>query len=159
MARAESTDYYQSFRFWVTEPNAFLNPTAGFKTVTIPKLTTEVATYREGTRLYTLKQSGVPEVDEVTMTSGVARRASDFFAWVKASIEGGEYRTDLEIWHFHRVDPQGITGVPSKTYRLLECFASNVKVAGDLDADTSDINVAELTVNFEELQITDKVSA
>ena len=159
MARAQVTDYYQNFRFWVSEPNAFLDPSAGFKTVSIPKLTTDVAEYREGTRQYTLKQAGIPKVDEVTMTQGIARKASNFFNWVQLSIGPGEYRTDLEIRHFHRVDPQGITGAPSKVYRLLECFASEVEISSGLDADSNEISIASLIVNFEELAIIDNFAA
>lgn len=159
MARAQTSDFYQNYRFHVVEPNGFLNPAGGFNSVSLPTLEAETADYREGTRTYTIKQGGIPSVNEVTLMQGVARRDSDFFNWVKTTIEGGEYRTDLEIWHFHRVDPQGIAGVPSKTYRLLECWAKSIKPSGDLDAKTSDISIQEMVVEFEELDIQTKVGA
>lgn len=159
MARAQTTDFYQNYRFFAREPNGFLDPAAGFNSISLPTLEAETADYREGTRTYTIKQAGIPSVNEVTFMQGVARRGSAFFDWVIRSIEGGEYRTDLEIWHFHRVDPQGIAGVPSKTYRLLECWAKSIKPSGDLDAKTSDISIQEMVVEFEELRIQTKVGA
>lgn len=152
MARAENTDFYQSFRFHVVEPNGFLNPAAGFQAVGTPEYTVENVDYREGIYKYTRKYPGIPSTAEITLSRGVARRASNFFTWVRAVIEGGEYRTDLEIWHFHRVDPFGIDGAPSRVYRLLNAFPVRVKIAADLDSQGSDVSLEELDIAFEEFE-------
>src|SRR5271170_545890 len=99
MARAALTDYFQKFRFHVVEPNAFLNPAAGFHAASIPEVSTENAEYRDGVTTYTKKQPGIPTIAEITLSKGVVRQSSDFFNWLTTVIEGaGNYRTDLEIW-------------------------------------------------------------
>lgn len=153
MARAQSTDYFQKFRFHVVEPNNFLTTAAGFTAVTIPEVSTENAEYRDGITKMTKKQPGVPSVGEVTLSRGVTRVESDFYQWLRKCIDGGEYRTDLEIWHFHRLDgPLSVNSTPSRTIRCLEAYASNVKLADDLESTGSDISVAEVTLQVEDVE-------
>lgn len=154
MARAALTDFYQKFRFHVVEPNNFLNPAAGFHAAGIPEVSVDNADYRDGVTTYTKKQPGIPTIAEVTLSQGVVRRSSDFFNWLTICIEGsGDYRTDLEIWHFHRVDgPLSVNATPSRTIRLLEAYASSVKLADDLDSTGSDISLSEITIQSEKVE-------
>lgn len=154
MARGVSTDYYQGFAFHVREPNNFLFPSAGFQAVSVPETTVGIAEYREGIFRYTRKQPGIPTQNDLTLTQGVTKRRSDFFAWLLNAIEGRAYRTDLEIYHFHRTDTVGVDGVPSRVYRALEAFPTRVKLAGDLDGTSEDISLTEIDIVFEELQVT-----
>src|SRR5690606_16725753 len=146
-------DFYQGFSFHVREPNNFLFPAAGFQAVTVPETTVGVAEYREGIYTYTRKQPGIPTQNDLTLTQGVTKRKSDFFEWLLNAIEGRAYRTDLEIWHFHREDTKGINGVPSRVYRALEAFPTRVKAAADLDGTAEDISLAEIDIAFEELEV------
>lgn len=152
MARAESTDFYQSFKFHVVEPNGFLNPVAGFQSVGTPEYSIDPVEYREGTYTFTRKYPGVPTTSAITLQNGVARRDSDFYNWAMAVIEGGPYRTDIEIWHFHRVDTFGIRGAPSRVYRLLNAFPTRCKIASDLDSTASDVSLQELDLEWESFE-------
>ena len=153
MARALSTDYFQGFAFHVREPNNFLFPSAGFQAVTVPETTLGIAEYHEGIYRYTRKQPGIPTQNDLTLSQGVTKRGSDFFDWILNAIEGRAYRTDIEIYHFHREDPRGVDGVPSKIYRCLEAFPLRVKAAADLEGTSEDISLAEIDIAFEELEI------
>jgi len=149
MARSINTDFLQLFKFRVAEPSNFLNPVAGFSSVSVPDFSEPEVTYREGLYVYTRKYPGIPEVSNVTLRRGVARSATDFYNWVLASINGQEYRTTVEIQHFHRADQKQ----PSARYILKEAFAIRMKTSDDLDANTPDIAMEELEIAFEELQV------
>lgn len=149
MARSINTDFLQLFKFRVTEPRGFLNPVAGFSAVTIPDFSQPEVTYREGLFVFTRKYPGIPEFTNITLSRGVARGATDFFNWMLAAINGQEYRTDLEIQHFHRADQKN----PSARYLIKEAFPVRVKPSGDLDANTADVAIEELEIAFEELQV------
>lgn len=139
---------------------------AGFNSITMPEITVEHAEYREGIRVYTMKFPGVPTIAEITLNRGVARYDTAFFNWVLAAIEGNEYRSDIVVYHVQRpadehtadtskgpnIDVTG-EGIISKQYNLYECSPARVKIAGDLDASTSDVSLAELDVSFERFDI------
>lgn len=149
MARSINTDFLQLFKFRVVEPSNFLNPVAGFASVTIPDFAQPDVTYREGLYVYTRKYPGIPEFPNVTLRRGVARAATDFYSWVLASVNGQEYRTTIEIQHFHRADNKQ----PSARYILKEAFAVRMKPSDDLDANTPDIAMEELEIAFEEMEV------
>ena len=174
MSRAQATDPLHSFRFHAKlvegQPGYTGNlngdqigdAEAGFTTLTAPEVTLEHAEYREGNRTYTEKYPGIPTMNDITLTRGVARRETAFFEWLLAAIEGREYRGDLLIMQFPRFDRGGRVGAASpglelpegyenlsKRYLLYNASPSRVKLAGDMDATTSDVSVAELDVVFE----------
>lgn len=149
MARAIATDFLHLFKFRVTEPSNFLNPAAGFSTVSIPDFTQAEVTYREGLYVYTRKYPGIPEFSNITLSRGVARSATDFFNWMLQPINGQEYRTTIEIQHFHRADQKQ----PSARYILKEAFAVRMKPTGDLDANSPEVAIEELEIAFEEMQV------
>lgn len=176
MARAMATDPLHAFRFHVRatevagldgdplQPSTSIDgfrgvgeeAEAGFQAVTVPELSVEAAEYREGLKTYTQKYPGIPTTTELTLTRGVARADTAFLEWVKAAVEGGEYRTDLIIYHAlregrsHPFQADVDFGTAnSKSYKVREAFPTRVKLAGDLDASTSDVSLAEVEVAFE----------
>lgn len=162
MARAEASDYLHSFRFQVVDVSAdggsFLGtaeprgdrfPQGGFNACGMPNMTVETATYREGIWTWTKKQAGVPTLDDVTLSRGVARAETALAKWAMAAAKGGEYRADVTILHFHRDDAQQ----PARRIILREAFPVSVKLAGDLDATSSDISITEMTLAYESFDL------
>jgi phage tail-like protein len=143
---------------------------AGFNSITMPEITVEHAEYREGIRVYTMKFPGVPTIAEITFNRGVARNDTAFFNWVLAAIEGNEYRADIVVYHIQRPANEHVADTSrgneldaeaaiSKEYHLYNCSPARVKVAGDLDASTSDISLAELDVALERFDVVRPVNA
>jgi phage tail-like protein len=137
---------------------------AGFTSITMPEITLETAEYREGILTYTQKYPGVPTFNDVTLSRGVARFDTSFFNWILGGIEGNQYRTDVSLFHVQR--PQrtlardtsagtvlGVNDVNSKKVILREALPVRVKPAGDLDASTSDISLAEIDIGYERIDI------
>jgi phage tail-like protein len=151
-----------SFRFQVvTSPGApagdVLDPEAGFNTVSTPEQTVEVAEYKEGVYTYTRKYPGNPTMSDVTLTRGVTRADTNFYEWVQAAIRGSEYRTDMEIRHFHRDDFGDVEsadrGAPTKVYVLDNALPIRNKIAADMDATASDISIQEMDVAYESFSV------
>lgn len=181
MARAQSTDYLHSMKFFVesasptgaggTNPLARTDgagAVAGFSACTTPELTSEAVEYREGHMIYTKKYPGVPTVADITLSRGVTLRGTAFYNWMLQAVEGGEYRADLKIYHLHRdampgrsegAPPTNSLGIDleniqvARIYNIFEAFPVRHKVAGDLDATASDISVAELDVAYEHFTV------
>ncbi len=169
MARGQAFDYLHSMRFHVsvidpTNPVRTVNPDAGFSSCTVPEVTIDPVEYREGQFLYTRKYPGIPSYNDVTMMRGVARRDSGFWDWIRRVIEGTqEYRTEIEIQHFHRIDTLpgpslapaeniNLTS-PAKVYRLWQAFPSRHKFSADLDATDSSVSIMELDVAYEHCEM------
>lgn len=185
MARAAATDFLHSMRFHVTtdaalgaglQPEVFgANVPAGFMSCTTPEATTEAVEYREGQFNYPMKFPGNTTVSDVTLQKGVAPSSSNFWNWLRVVIEGsGEYRTTMTIKHYNRSvltnarptattssssmatsSAAGPDAKASRTYKLYEAFPIRHKVAGDLDASSSDISVMELDVAYEYFDVED----
>ena len=182
MARAASTDFLHSMRFHVSlvsqgddlipdVTNSFAQ--AGFMSCSTPELTVEAVEYREGTYNYPRKYPGNATVSDVSLQRGVTRTDSGFWAWIRSTAEGsGNYRTTVQIKHFDRrvltQTRSNVTGagtraadendgrgnaVAARTYQLNEAFPIRHKVAGDLDASSSDISVQELDVAYETFDV------
>lgn len=175
MARAQATDPLHNFRFHaragaveglaaidVMQPGGVPSPgvgdtaEAGFTAITTPEFTVEAAEYREGIKTYTEKYPGIPTVNESTYSRGVGRNDTAFLGWVLAAIEGREYRTDITIFHATRAgrtfphDPAtSFPNAEAKRYFQFEAFPVRVKIAGDLDASTSDVGIMEMDVAVE----------
>lgn len=177
MARAQQTDFLQSFRYQVSVSSvdgtprlqAPGRPEAGFSNVSTPEVTTENAEYREGTFIYTRKQPGVPSMADITMSRGVTREDSSFYDWIRVVNEGsGEYRADVDIQHFHRdtalnrefptdgSQPNKTdidTNSPAKIYHVREAYPIRVKQVADLDATSSEISVGEIDITYETFEV------
>ena len=188
MAREVISDFLHSFRYHVsvstTDGTVFLGssaingtkptgasqmqPQAGFSAVNTPSGTIDAVEYREGQYIYTRKYPGIPTMDDVTMSRGVALTDTEFFKWFIVAAEGfGEYRADVSIFHFHRHDGlSGRIGTPPtaaegrfldkearKEYKLFDAFPTAHKVAGDLDGTASEISIMDLTVAYERFDV------
>ncbi len=151
MPRAQSTDPLQGFRFKVVDANvdggSFL--TGGFATATLPEFTMEAAEYKNGDEKFKRKFPGIPTVNDVTLTRGVVKTNTEFYDWLKAALNGQEYRSDVTIQQFHRESD----AEPAFVYTLKNAFPIRVKPAGDFDANTSDINLAEVDIAYEEFEV------
>jgi phage tail-like protein len=147
-------------------PVSGLLPEAGFQSVSTPEYTVESVEYREGLRTYAEKYPGIPTTNDLTFNRGVARLDTAFFDWVTAAIEGREYRADLTILHAVRVGRGAALGgggvfnaatdfVPanSRIYNIRQAFPMRVKIAGDMDAGTSDVSLSEIDVSYETFDV------
>jgi phage tail-like protein len=168
--RSANTDYYHNFRFHVGVAGwdgvDYLSTTqAGFNTCTTPEYTLEATEYREGIYSYTRKFPGIVTVSDITLGRGVVRTASRFYEWMVRAVEGGEYRADVTIYHYHRVgkEPDESAGVSggsprddlryAKRYNCKECLPIRFKPAGDLDATASDVSIQEVDIAMERFEI------
>jgi phage tail-like protein len=148
-------------------------PQAGFKTCSLPDLSVDVKTYKEGIWIYDRKFPGVPTVSDVTMSRGVTRNDTAFYRWLLKTAEGtGEYRAKISIKIYHRDtnltlrDPASTINdatepglnnltLPARTITLYEAFPTKVTLGSALDSANSEISVAELTLSCERFTITD----
>lgn len=155
MARPQADDLLQNFRFQVVDTDAegFLDTTAGFNNVTTPEVSVEVAEYREGNRKYTRKQPGVPTVEAATLQRGIALTETQFASWMLEKVLGGSpYRTDLLIKVFDQEETgESVEDEAKKILEAREAFPNRVKLIGDLDATSSDINIQEIECACEEV--------
>jgi phage tail-like protein len=157
MPRLVAEDYLQSFRFRVVEidggAGALESPVAGFNNVTTPEITVESAEHRTGNETWTKKQPGVPTVESATLTRGILIGDSTMYDWVVNKLfDKLPFRTDLQINQYNQEKP-GVNpdDEPSRTITLREAFPTRVKLMGDLDATSSDINIQEIEVAVEEV--------
>lgn len=177
MARPMATDFLHSMRFqvFVTNvgggpPGTLLRPDgradAGFSACSLPEVSAESVTYKEGNMNYERKQPGAPTVGDATLSRGVTRGDSSFWTWIRTVAEGrGEYRADLDIKHYHRdnvlLRSGGTTNLTqfsaeaqaARTYHLGNCFPTTHKPAGDLEASGSDISIMEMTIAVETIEV------
>lgn len=153
--RPQADDMLQSFRFHVMEgvSEPFLESAAGFNSVTTPEVSVEVAEYREGNRKYTIKQPGVPTVESATLSRGVAKSDRKFADWLLEKVLGGQpYRTNLDINAYDQIDDGTLeTSAATRSITCKEAFPSRVKLMGDFDATSSDINLQEIECACEEI--------
>lgn len=182
MARPTSTDYFHSMRFFVTTvTNGGLTPlpgsgpaAAGFNACTTPEVSQEAVEYKEGHFVYTRKFPGVPTMSDVTLSRGVALKDTALYTWMMTCVEGApEYRTDVIITHYHRQALPGFQGigkpsgdvivtglqpVSNRQYLLHEAFPIRCKIAGDLDATSSDVSISELDVSYENFTVVENLA-
>ena len=157
--RSVQEDYIQGFRFRVFEVEGGAgvfggeNPVAGFNNVTTPNITVEVAEHRTGNEIWTKKFPGVPTVEDATMTRGILLGDTTFYDWViEKYLNRQPYRTDIEIRVYNQQAPGVNPDDPySRRIILKNAIPNSVKLVGDLDATSSDVNVQEIGVACEEV--------
>jgi phage tail-like protein len=180
MARTADQDLFHSFRFMASaQRNDGSNPLAvdgnaeaGFSAITLPEYTLEAVEYREGNSVFTRKYPGLPTTADLTFSRGVILKDTGFYNWlIETMASGNSYRADVTIFQFHRSGlPQWSSGQtimevvtdaankkPQRTYTVHEAFPIRVKPAGDLDASTADVSVAEADVAYEWFSIADNI--
>lgn len=172
MARSQVNDHLLGFRFHVTtvKHNGTVDPIkrsregddgspgaeAGFQSVTLPEVTSEVSEYREGNSTFSRKYPGPPTWSDSTLIRGITANDTVFFDWAKSTWEGREYRVDLRVMHFAREDVGGLlrgAPVPSRSYLYHECVPTRVKPAADFDSTSTEISLAEVDVALEWMEI------
>jgi phage tail-like protein len=161
MSRTVAEDLLQSFRFRVFEiageASVFENedPVAGFNTVTTPNITIETAEHRTGSEVFTKKYPGVPTVEDMTMTRGIALGDTTFYDWVMEKyLKRSPFRTDLQVRLYNQEkDGTVIDDQHARQLTCSECIPQSVKLMGDLDASSSDVNLQEVTVALEEIEL------
>jgi len=170
MARAESTDFLQVFRYFVRATGAdgsrMLQPAgrpdAGFSQVGTPRLAIENASYKEGQMIYARKQPGTASFEDISMSRGITRGDTTFWGWAQKTAEGsGEYRADLDVEVFHRAqalvrttgDARNTLAIatdrPAVIIHILNAFPNGTPLFGELDANSSEIAVQELGITLE----------
>jgi phage tail-like protein len=182
MARPKSSDYLHNFRFHVLiqgfggsgttqlRTGGTPLPSAGFNACTAPEATQGAVEYREGHYIYTRKFSGLPSMNDITLSRGVALADGTFWAWMKSVMEGNEeYRADVSIIHFHRDGkpgtsttpgaPNTIHGIPASEgyieYKLGEALPVRHKVSTDLDATGAEVSIKEIDLSYEWFDVID----
>ena len=167
MARPQTTDFLMSFRFQVvmltvgSEAKSYFTAEgapadAGFQSVTVPEISLEATEYREGTYKYTRKYPGPPTISEVSCIRGVTKTDTGFFDWCVAAMSGSEYRADISIIQYAREnladagdgpDEYAFSEIPligARNYVCRECVPIRVKPAGDMEAMSGEVSLAEV---------------
>jgi len=182
MARSAKEDLFHSFRFHATAVRAGstgsdpLIPTnatfaeAGFSAITTPEYSLEAVEYREGNSVFTQKYPGLPTTADLTFSRGVVLGDTGFYNWlIETAASGNEYRATVTIHQFHRAGLPSWTSpadiltkvkdsasrTPRRQYVVENAFPIRVKPAGDLDASTADVSIAEADVAYEWFTMTD----
>jgi phage tail-like protein len=166
MARPESSDYLQGFRFMVRTADGFAKyedsdlGEAGFNSCSQPELSAEGTEYREGHRTYTMKFPGTPTVGDISLQRGLTRKDTSFYAWMFQVVNGGNYRTTVTIYHYPRsgkVSGQGKGEVAdlSKARQTIcyQAFPTRVKPGGDLDATSGEVSMQEIDIAMEYFEV------
>jgi phage tail-like protein len=164
MARPVTSDFLQNFRFHVSVMEGFdgisfsgsgsphVSGEAGFQSASLPDISIEAAEYREGTFKYTKKFPGPPTISDVSLMRGVVAADTAFFDWAISTISGGAYRCDIKILQYQRGDlptpsnPAENASIPAEAariYKCFECVPTRAKPAGDLDATSGEVAMAE----------------
>lgn len=166
MSRSVTEDQLQSFRFRVFEvangAGVFDGqvPIAGFNTITTPNITLEIAEHRTGNEKYTKKFLGPPTFEDCTMTSGILIGDTVFYDWVMNKyLNKTPFRADLGIRVYDQAgDGTGEEDVAVRAIIMYECIPTSVKLLGDLDASSSDVNVQEVTFALEHMKLDAEVT-
>lgn len=185
MARAQSTDFLQNFRFHVKsiaiagtgwDPIGYLRPgeentgigsEAGFQSCSLPDTSMDAVEYREGTYKYTKKFAGLPTIGDVSLMRGVVKNDTVFYDWMVRAVGGAEYRADIAILQYARSNMRNTTtpaensAVPStaaRTYKCYNCLPTRAKPAADFDATSSEVAMAECDFALEYYEVEVEVS-
>ena len=104
------------------------------------------------------KQPGPPTYSDASFMRGVTIRDTGFYKWALAARGGAEYRATILIHQLHGSEmPAGKTEEfdpnAARQLKLHECFPIRVKTAGDLDATSGEISIAEIDCAIEWLEV------
>ena len=174
MARAQSLDHLQAFRFRLVDTGGtlqssqlVLNETiegqkVGFQSISGLSIAADPEEIREGNWPFPHHILLRGTVGTITLRRGVISKDSDFFLWAVAALFGKQLvRRDLRLDIMARSDVPAEEGavieeVVGKSYLLHGCIPVNFQAFGDLDANSAEVLVAELEIQpeyFEELAV------
>ena len=138
-ARTFSSDPLQSFKFRVSISG--VPSSIGFKSVGGLSREVEVVEYLENMFDYTHKLPGRETVGEITFERGMYADTTLIDTYKTIFTSKGT-RRDVTVSVCDRF------GTARRTFRLAECWFSKYEVA-DLDAESSDVLIETLTMQFE----------
>jgi phage tail-like protein len=168
MARAQNTDFLQSFSFSLRDVtgtgdfglegdpfdfNGGESNGVGFTSVSGLVVQAETFQISEGTFPFARTFVRRASVSSVTLRRGMAGRDSDFYNWFHSSLYGYPDTRKNLLLTMNRRD-----GEPAKAWLLHDCIPVRVTCAPDLDATNQEIAIAELEIQptyFEELAISE----
>lgn len=167
MARAQSTDFYHAMKYHVvatgpagTGPSVLGTAQAGFNTCVMPEATIEQVEYKEGIYVYRRKFPGDVTFSDITLTRGVVKKSNPLYDWIRKAYLGQEYRSDIQIRHFHRDDVTNLTDFtkanPRRIIKCFECLPIRVKPGSDFDAMSSEVSIQEIDIALEYFELEDR---
>lgn len=148
MPRAKVEDKLQAFRFRVSVipvGGQTALDGAGFASCTMPSMTIETEPIKAGNWEFPRKVPISASVDTVTLTRGMVRNGSDMWNWITATLRGQAGRQTVLIELLNRFPRDPIT---LRAWHLYECIPISYKPGSDFDANTADISIAELGLDY-----------
>jgi len=167
MARAQSLDHLQAFRFQVYDAGGDLRSPQkvlsraingqkmGFQGASGLSMSAEITDIQEGNWPFPHHLIARGTMSTVTLRRGVTSRDSDFYLWFCAALMGKDLvRRNLRLDVLRRAEfsPPPVrfledsASAIGKSYLLHECIPVNVVLFGDLDAGSAEVLIAELEV-------------
>lgn len=153
----QATDFYHSFRFLAYDEQGYIQNgarlVAGFSNCTLPEQNIDHLEYSEGTWTYSKMYPGRSTFTTVTLSRGIAKGYTNFADWITRAAEGGNYRTNITIVHYHRKDLEGkssgqefLATNPSQSRKIVcyNCVPIRFRPGHDFDSMSSDISIQEI---------------
>ena len=143
-------DPYKNFKFRVKWDGQFV---AGISKISALKRTTEVVEHREGGEPSTWRKSpGITRFDPITLERGVthdpafeqwANKVWSFGAGLGSEVSLKDFRKDIVIEMYNEA------GQLVLSYKVFRCWVSDYQALPNLDADTSDVAIEQITLQNE----------
>ncbi len=98
MPRIRFTDHLQNYQFHLVDispsltvpPFVFMNPLAGFSSISAPELTIETDEMNEGNHFFKRHIITGGSVNSITLQRGASMQDADFWRWIVATLKGDE---------------------------------------------------------------------
>lgn len=175
------SDYLTNLHFYMMDVSfktpVVFNVSYGFRYIQAPELTVNTKEVKDGTNAYHKFVFQSATVGSITLHQGVQIFNSDFYDWIKSSVDGTQsYRRNFVMLQFTDIAPfsvgdngtgplGGVGGVilnsvmplndllarvPGRAWMLKGCIPTHYKAATDFDALSADVSIIELTIQPEE---------
>ena len=165
MVRPKHTDFLQSFKFALIEipgdPNeqtAFFDREGliagrpgmiGCKSISIPEITSEPFSFREGTEMF---EHHINAGHATTGTCVITLAVIPFggvglYSWMHRAIYGkGSPRKNFVVVHLSNPASDFTAGLGARKYALDGCIPTSYKLASDFDGSSDEISLEEITL-------------
>lgn len=163
MAFEAKSDLYQVMRFEVrmlTQVSPF--PAGYFQSCTTPEYSVEAQDFRDGLKIFPIKQPGLVTTNDLTLVRGIVLGETGLWSWMEALLTNRSYKADLRISHYHRTAFQKdkVTEIldytksqkellPRRDYIIYAAMPIRLKVSSDLSAISGEFAVEELAISYE----------
>lgn len=111
-----------------------LFPTAGFSTITMPEMTIETETIREGTGDFVHNVLTKASTNTITLTKGVTPFNSDFWRWIVACLRGNTANDKTLLTFMSGLAQvatfQGFPPIPGKRRNMILLHATGISLEG-----------------------------